>query len=306
MRYNILMSIKLPKIFLDSGDPEETKKAKGLIGFLDGQTTNPSLVIKNPEIQKYMESGKKLTEKELLNLYKGIIQELDKNMAGPVSVETYADWDTKAETMLAQAEDMYTWGKNIYMKFPTIPEGLKAANMFVAKGGRVNMTLVFTQEQAAAVYAATLPATQTSFISPFMGRWDDRGFDGQDLIKNIYKMYKKFSLQNKSKIDTSHTKTHVSILAASIRSLDHFYGAIVYGADAITVPIKILYEWVQEEKWMPDEHYRSSVSGLKSLVYRDLPLNEDFTSYDFDKAEGSLLDEGLKKFVADWKKLIQK
>lgn len=297
------MSIKLPKIFLDSGDPEETKKAKGIIGFLDGQTTNPSLVAKNPEIQKHLASGKKLTEKELINFYKQIIQQLDKDLAGPISVETYADWDTKASDMLAQAEDMYTWGKNIYMKFPSIPEGLKAANEFVKKGGRVNMTLVFTQEQAAAVYAATLPATQTSFISPFVGRWDDRGFDGLDTIKNMYKMYKKFSTQNKSKITTSHTKTHVSILAASIRTLEHFYGSIVLGADVLTVPLKILYEWVQDEKFVPGEHYRSPVSGLKSLVYKEIPFKDDFASYEFDKEEGSLLDEGLKKFAADWKKL---
>lgn len=67
------MSIKLPKIHLDSGDPEETKKAKGLIGFLDGQTTNPSLVAKNPEIQQYLASGKKLTEEDLLDRYKEVV-----------------------------------------------------------------------------------------------------------------------------------------------------------------------------------------------------------------------------------------
>ncbi len=297
------MSIKLPKIFLDSGDPEETKKAKGLIGVVDGQTTNPSLVVKNPEIQKYVESGKKLTEVELLNFYKQIITELDHELAGPISVETYADWDTTAAQMLDQAEKMYTWGKNIYMKFPTIPEGIKAAHEFVKKGGRVNMTLVFDQEQAAAVFAATLPATQPSFISPFMGRWDDRGFNGLDLIKNIFKMYKKYAALNKSKIQVSNTKTHVNILAASIRNLDHFYGSIYLGADALTVPLNIIYEWVQNEKWIPDEHYRSPVSGLKSLVYKDIPLQQDFTKYTLEK-DGTLLDEGLKKFAADWKKLL--
>jgi transaldolase len=298
------MSIKLPKIFLDSGDPEETKKAKGLIGFLDGQTTNPSLVAKNPEIQKHVASGKKLTEEDLLNYYKQMIGELDKMLAGPISVETYADWNTTSSDMLSQAEKMTTWGKNIYIKFPTIPEGVKAAHEFVKKGGRVNMTLAFTQEQAAAVYSATLAAPQASFISPFMGRWDDRGFNGLDIIKNIYKMYKKFGAQHKSKVQDSHTKTHVNILAASIRTLDHFYGSIFLGADALTVPIKILYEWVQEEKWIPDEHYRSPISGLKSLVYQDLPFQQDFTKYALAREEGNLLDEGLNKFAADWKKLI--
>lgn len=299
------MSIKLPKIFLDSGDPEETKKAKGLIGTIDGQTTNPSLVVKNPEIQKYVEGGKKLTEVELLGYYKNIIQELEKEIAGPISVETYADWNTKATDMLKQAEDMVTWGRNIYIKFPTIPEGLKAANEFVTKGGRVNMTLVFTQEQAAGVFAATLPATQQCFVSPFIGRWDDRGYEGLDLVKNIYKMYKKFGTFDKSKIDTNHTKTHVSILAASIRNLDHFYASIFLGADIITVPMSLLREWVQEEKWIPDEHYRIPSKGLKSIIYQDLPFNENFTSYEIDINKGSLLDEGLEKFVSDWQKLLK-
>src|SRR3990167_9326509 len=104
------MSIKLPKIHLDSSNPEDTKKAKGLIGFLDGQTTNPSLVAKNPEIQKHLAAGKKLSEADLLNYYKAMIAELDKMLAGPISVETYADWNTSAADMLSQAEKMYTWG----------------------------------------------------------------------------------------------------------------------------------------------------------------------------------------------------
>src|SRR3989344_1507695 len=183
------MSIKLPKIFLDSGNPQDTKKAKGLLGFLDGQTTNPSLVAKNPEVQKFIESGKKLSSKELLKFYRDIIGEMEKQIAGAISVEVYADWETKAAEMLKQAENMSSWGRNIYIKFPTIPEGVRAAAEFVKKGGRVNMTLVFDQNQAGAVYAATLPSKQPAFVSPFIGRWDDRGYYGLDLVKNIVKMY---------------------------------------------------------------------------------------------------------------------
>ncbi len=64
------MAIKLPKIFIDSADPDETRRAKNLLGSLDGQTTNPSLVAKNPDVQKHIAEGKKLTEKELLAIYK--------------------------------------------------------------------------------------------------------------------------------------------------------------------------------------------------------------------------------------------
>jgi len=292
------MSIKLPRIFLDSGNPQETAKTKSLLGFLDGQTTNPSLVVKNPEVQKFLADGKKLSQNELLDVYKKIIGEIDTQIAGPISVETYADWDTKAKDMLAQAHDMKTWGKNIYVKFPTIPEGLKAANEFVKSGGSVNMTLVFDQQQAAAVYAATLPTFKPAFISPFVGRWDDRGFKGIDLIKNIVKMFKDF---NKKR---SENKSHIEILSASIRHLQHFYGSIVNGADILTVPFKIIDEWVQEERFMPDESYRPETQGLRSIVYKELPYHDDYMMYPFEREKGSLLDEGLVKFAKDWNSLI--
>lgn len=292
------MSIKLPKIFLDSGDPTETKKAKGLLARLDGQTTNPSLIVKNPEVQKYTANGKKLKKEELLNFYKQIIQEIDKEIAGAISVEVYADWNTKAEEMLDQAEEMATWGSNLYIKFPTIPEGVKAAHEFVQKGGNVNMTLVFDQMQAGAVYAATMGTKQPAFISPFIGRWDDRGFNGMDLVKNILKQYKGYNKK------LHKNKSHVEVLAASIRSLDHFYASIFMGADIVTIPMKIVYAWMEEEKWMPDEHYRIPIAGLKSIVYQDIPLKNNFSEYEIDKTEGTLLDEGLKKFVADWNKLL--
>lgn len=294
------MSIKLPKIFLDSGDPAETKKAKSLLGFLDGQTTNPSLVAKNPEVLSYVSQGKKLTQDELLDLYRQMIQEVDKELAGPISVETYADWETKAEDMLAQAMEMKKWGRNIYIKFPTIPEGLKAANEFVKTGGKVNMTLVFDQTQAAAVYSATLPTFQPAFISPFIGRWDDRGFRGLDIIKNIAKMYDSFDKKR------NEHKRHVEILAASIRNLDHFYASIFLGADALTVPMSIIREWVEQERWVPDEKYRIETTGLRSIIYQDLPYHDDYTQYNVSRDEGSLLDEGLVKFANDWNNLIVK
>ena len=294
------MSIKLPKIFLDSGDPAETKKAKSILGFLDGQTTNPSLVAKNPAVMEKKAEGENMTEEQLLELYKSIIAEIDKEVAGPISVETYADWNTTADQMLEQAKEMKTWGRNICVKFPTIPEGVKAAHEFVKTGGKVNMTLVFDQNQAAAVYAATLPTFHPAFISPFVGRWDDRGFRGLDLIKNIQKMYRDFD-----KIRNEH-KSHVEVLAASIRTIDHFYAAIVLGADAITVPLTIIQEWIQQERFVPDESYRIETPGLRSLLYQELTYHDDFTQYPIAKEESSLLSEGLTKFVTDWNTIIGK
>ena len=294
------MSIKLPKLFLDSGDPAETKKAKSILGFLDGQTTNPSLVAKNPAVLAKKEEGKDMTEDQLLELYKSIITEIDKEVAGPISVETYADWDTPVEQMLAQAKEMKSWGRNIYVKFPAIPAGVAAAHEFVKTGGKVNMTLVFDQNQAAAVYAATLPTFQPAYISPFVGRWDDRGYRGLDLIKNIQKMYRDF---NKTR---NEHKSHVEVLAASIRTLDHFYAAIALGADAITVPLTILQEWIQQERFVPDESYRIETPGLRSLLYQELSYHDDFTQYPIAKEDGSLLTQGLAKFVTDWNNIITK
>lgn len=298
--YTTPMSIKLPKLFLDSGNPEETRKAKSLLGYLDGQTTNPSLVAKNPEVQAYLAKGNKLKEDELLDMYKKMIQEIDREIAGPISVETYADWDTTAETMLAQARDMKEWGRNVYIKFPTVPEGLKAANAFVKEGGSVNMTLVFDQQQAAAVYAATLPTFKPAFISPFIGRLDDRGMRGIDLIKNIKKMYREFDKKR------NESKAHVEVLGASIRHLNHFYASVFLGADILTVPFSIIKEWVDEEKWVPDENYRPETGGLHAMIYQDLPYHDDYTQYPVEKVDGSLLSDGLVKFAHDWNSLLDK
>lgn len=105
------MTIRLPKIFIDSGDPTETKKAKGLIGKIDDQTTNPTLLAKHHQIANFLAKGKNLTKKELLKFYHQVVSEIEKDIAGPISVEVYADWETKANEMLTQAEKMASWGK---------------------------------------------------------------------------------------------------------------------------------------------------------------------------------------------------
>lgn len=292
------MSIKLPKLFLDSGNPEDTKKVKSLIGYIDGQTTNPSLVVKNPTVLEYIAQGKKLQKDELISIYREIITEIDKMVSGPISVETYADWNTSAQEMVEQAHEMKTWGRNIYIKFPTIKQGLIAANEFVKTGGNVNMTLVFDQNQAAAVYTATYPAFANAFVSPFVGRWDDKGYDGLDLIRNIKKMYKSFSEKRRER------ECHVEILAASIRNMEHFYTSMQIGADIITAPMSIYEEWINQERFVPDEKYHADKRGLRSIIYQDIALHNDFTQYDIRKDDNSLLSEGLDKFVSDWNKIL--
>ena len=112
------------KIFLDSGDPQETREALSVLGFLDGQTTNPSLIAKNPNA-----IGKKFSAAEVLNFYENVVKEVSSLIPqGSVSVEVYADKDTSSEEMLDQAKEFYGWIPNAHIKYPTITEGLKALN----------------------------------------------------------------------------------------------------------------------------------------------------------------------------------
>lgn len=293
------MSNTIPMIFLDSGNPAETRKAKNLLGTIDGQTTNPSLVVKNPEVAKMLTDGKKLSETELLDIYKKIVSEIRAEMDGPISVEVNASWDSTWEDLLKQAANMSAWTSNINIKFPTTNAGVKAAQEFVARGGRVNMTLVFDQIQAAAVYVATEKTQEPAFISPFMGRWDDRGYAGVDLIRNIRKMYDAFNAKRNTQ------ENHVKILAASIRNMDHLYASLALGADILTIPLGSIEKWVADGKKNPGAEYVVDRKGLKEIEYVEMDLKEAASEYDIVQTEGTLLDEGLKKFAADWNSLLE-
>ncbi len=291
------------KIFVDSCNPADTIEAIKLMGHIDGQTTNPTLLTKNPEIQKYLSTGKKLSIAELLKMYEEAIIEIGKLTNGPISVEVYADWDTKADEMLEQAENMKSWGPNIYIKFPTIPEGLKAAQKLTFQGGRVNMTLVFDTHQAAAVYSATKATKDVAFVSPFVGRWDDRGYYGLELIQKIRAMYDRFDAERDvSQIDG---KCHVEILSASLRNLDHIYGSIALGADILTAPMSAYKAWVEDGKKIPDIA-PPKLDTLKSFDSIDLDYYKDFARYEIDRSESGLLHQGLIRFANDWNSVIEK
>ena len=173
------------KIFIDGGDFEETQEVKNLLGFVDGQTTNPTLISQNPIVKARIKKGEKFTKREAYHFYKKVVEKIAKITSGPISIEVYADQNTKAEEMLNQAKEMVKWIPNAYIKLPITKEGLKAANLATKEDIPVNMTLCFSQEQAAAVYAATKGTKRPVFVSPFVGRLDDRGENGMDLVKNI-------------------------------------------------------------------------------------------------------------------------
>lgn len=280
------------KIFLDSGNPAETKHVVELLGFLDGQTTNPTLVSKHPEAQLRYQKGKKLTQVEISSFYRKIVEEISRFIPqGSISIEVYADQNTTAIEMLSQARDMFSWIPNAQIKFPTNSEGLKAAEQAIKEGVRVNMTLCFSQDQAAAVYSATKGAKRGDvFVSPFIGRLDDIGQNGLDLIKNILQMYK-------------NGDGHVEVLAASIRSMNHLLTSFSLGADIVTLPLKVLEEW--SEKGMPllpQASKTDKTNAFEAIPYQEINLHKNWRDY---AIHHELTDKGIKNFSQDWDALIK-
>ena len=272
-------------IFLDGGDPVETKEIMDLLDFLDGQTTNPTLVARNPYA-----AGEKFSKRELWNFYRKIVTDISETIPdGSVSVEVYADKNTSAEEILQQAEKLSDWISNAHIKIPLTNAGLSAAEKALKKGIKLNITLCFSQEQAAAVYAATRGAKKGDvFISPFIGRLDDRGEDGMSLIKNIMKMYE-------------GGDGHVEVLAASVRSYDHFLRSLQLKADIITAPAKILREWAKKRKPMPDKNYKYKSGTLKNIPYKNLDLSKPWNKFNL---KHELTTKGVESFCKDWNQLI--
>jgi transaldolase len=278
------------RILVDGGDPKETLRIKSLIGFVDGQTTNPSLIAKNPEIQRLIASGHRLSSEEEKNEYKRIVQSISPLVGDAgVSIEVFADLSTRAEEMIVQGQEMFSWIPNAYIKYPCTHEGLRAAQMSVQKSIRVNITLCFSQEQAAAVYGATKGSKEPVYVSPFVGRLDDVGEDGMNLVKNIKKMFE-------------HSDGHVHVLAASIRNLNHLLFTFALNAELATVPTKVLEEWAASGFPMPDQDFRyqgvdASGTRLKTIPYKPLDLDAPWQRFDIAH---ELTNKGIQKFVDDY------
>ncbi|MBP9892689.1 MAG: fructose-6-phosphate aldolase [Planctomycetes bacterium] len=193
------------KFFIDTADVKEIREANAL-GILDGVTTNPSLVAK---------SGRP---------FKEVAAEICKLVKGPVSLEVTA---LDAEGMLVQAKELLKYGENVVIKLPLIPEGLKACKKLTTDGVKTNVTLCFSPVQA--LLAAKAGAT---YVSPFIGRLDDIGQDGMQIIGEIRKIYNNYGYKTQ-------------ILAASIRHPIHVHQAALMGADVSTIPFKVFGQLVQ-------------------------------------------------------------
>lgn len=278
------------KIFLDSGDVAETREIMGLLGFLDGQTTNPTYFAKSAAVQERLKSAGKFSLAELLDAYKDAVLKIHSLIPeGSVSIEVYADKFSSGEEMFKQAREMFAWIPKAHIKFPVIPEGMRAAHKALEAGMRVNMTLCFTQSQAAAVYAMSRGAKKGDvFVSPFMGRHFDAGRNGLDLVSNIVKMYKSGD-------------GHVEVLAASLRRLSQFYAAAAMGVDIITAGSKFLKEWAGDGLSVPQKGYVFDSAGLAPIEYQEFDLSKPWDQFDISH---EMTAKGLEQFAADWNALI--
>ncbi|ABX12197.1 fructose-6-phosphate aldolase [Nitrosopumilus maritimus] len=194
------------KIFLDTANLESIKKFNDM-GLLDGITTNPSLMSK--------EKGNP----------KDAMEEITKIIKGDVSLEVVS---TDFSGMVDEGKRLRQYGDNVVVKVPMTPDGLKACKSLSSEGIPVNVTLVFSPNQA--LLAAKSGA---KYVSPFIGRLDDIGQDGMNLIQDIKDIFKNYP----------HLKTE--ILVASVRHPMHVVEAAKIGADVVTLPPGVLDKMLQ-------------------------------------------------------------
>ena len=188
------------KFFVDTADVAAIKELNDL-GMVDGVTTNPSLILK---------SGRDIIE---------VTKEICDLVEGPVSAEVVAK---DAADMIREGRILAEIAPNIAIKVPLTWDGLKACRVFADEGHMVNVTLCFSSAQA--ILAAKAGAT---FISPFIGRLDDIGLDGMELIADIRSIYDNYGFET-------------NLLAASIRSVNHIIECARIGADVITAPPAVI------------------------------------------------------------------
>ena len=190
------------KLFLDTANIEEIKKANEM-GVICGVTTNPSLIAKE---------GRDVYE---------VVQEIASIVDGPISGEVKAT-TTDAEGMITEGREIAKLHKNMVVKIPMTIEGLKACKVLSSEGIKVNMTLIFTANQALLCARAG-----AAFVSPFLGRLDDISVRGTDLISEVAEIFNIHNIQTE-------------IIAASVRNPMHVTDCALAGADIATVPYKVI------------------------------------------------------------------
>ena len=194
------------EFFLDTANLDEISQAIQL-GVISGVTTNPSLAAQEGIGQ--------------LESYRQTVQEIARMVDGPVSAEVVS---TEFEGMLLEAREIAAWAPNVVAKLPSTPAGFQAMATISREGIKINQTLCFSINQA--LLGARAGAT---FVSPFVGRLDDEGHDGMQLVGDLVSIFREYDIQTK-------------VLAASIRHPLHCVAAAKAGAHIATVPFKVLMQ----------------------------------------------------------------
>lgn len=215
------------KFFIDTANIEEIREINSW-GVLDGVTTNPSLIAK---------SG---------GVFEEVIEEITEIVDGDISAEVIS---TDLDGILKEARELAKISKNIVVKIPMIEEGLKAVSILSKEGIRTNVTLIFSLSQA--LLAANAGAT---YVSPFMGRLDDIGMSGIQLVEDISKVFKNYNY------DTQ-------IIAASIRHINHVELVAKSGADVGTIPYKVFKEMVKHN--LTDIGLKKFLDDFKSVKTKE-------------------------------------
>ena len=192
---------------MDTANVDEIKQYVDW-GVVYGVTTNPSLIAK---------SGRTQAE---------VIPEIAALVSGPVSAEVIS---TECAGMIEEARKLAKIAENVVIKIPCIPEGLKDVKILSAEGIKTNVTLVFSMSQA--LLAARAGAT---FVSPFIGRLDDIGQDGVQLVDNIVKSFKLYGIETE-------------VIAASIRNIEHVEKVMLTGCQIATIPTKVLAQMINHQ-----------------------------------------------------------
>lgn len=293
----------MTRFILDSGDPHEYKEAFNLFKEhnkeLWGSTTNPSLIAK-----KLAESGKKLTQSEAFSLQKDLVSQILYLVPGAVSAEVYADRSTKAQEMIEQGREIAKWDKRVVVKLPTTIEGFKARTVLRKEGIVTNNTLVFSPLQIFAIswhemlITAEFGPIQSewpSFISPFVGRLDDIGENGLQLVSDG------MLIKSENKIGK------LWMLEASVRTPHHINAGIALGSELITAPLKVYKEWIQSENAENDVTIVPQWATTDELLEN---TSNDINGF-IDQLESGIIDishpltdKGIDKFVEDWKAIL--
>ena len=197
------------EFFIDTANLDEIKEIKKW-GILSGVTTNPSLIAKEGDVD-----------------FKDVISQITELVPGPISAEVIS---TEAEGMINEARELAEIAENIVIKIPMTPEGMEAVSTLSSEGIKTNVTLVFSANQA--LIAARAGAT---YVSPFIGRLDDIGHDGMQIVRDISDIFTTYNIDTK-------------IIAASIRHPRHVLLSAKAGSDIATVPYGVLKKMITHPK----------------------------------------------------------